>query len=384
MITEQGYVRRTYQEILDDKIQRAKELFGEDIDTRDITPLGKYIRINAYDQAEVEETAEMLYFSLYPHTATGINLDRLCATVGISRNPATFSRYIVNAVGTKGESIPIGFLVGTETGVQFYNVSDATFGEDGTCSMVVECTEAGTMGNVTAKDISVIVNPDANITSVSGDSCISVATDEETDVSLRNRFDQARSGAGSCSKSAIEGALLKIETVKSAYVVANEENETVSGRPPHSIQCYVQGGEEKHQEIAETILEKKAFGIKTYGTESVTLEQGNGETYTVYFSHTENIDILISIKIRTNVNYGGEASKQEIINNVLTAINGLGVGNSVILSSLYAKIYSVLGVAEVTELERSTDNGSTYSTDNVAITAYQTANCVGVSVEVVE
>ena len=65
MITEQGYVRRTYQEILDDKIQRAKELFGEDIDTRDITPLGKYIRINAYDQAEVEETAEMLYFSYF-------------------------------------------------------------------------------------------------------------------------------------------------------------------------------------------------------------------------------------------------------------------------------------------------------------------------------
>ena len=383
MITEQGYTRRTYQEILESKIQKAKELFGEDIDTREITPLGKYIRINAYDQAETEETAEMLYYSIFPHTATGVSLDRLCQTVGISRRAASTSQYIVQMNGTAGAEIPIGFLVATETGAQFYNISIATIGEDGTCRAIVECIEAGAIGNVAPQDINIIVHPDANIESVIGEECISAGEEEEDDVSLRLRFDKARNGTGGSSKAAIEGALARIETVQSAYVRSNEENEAVGGMPPHSIACYVQGGEDRHEEIAETILEKKAFGIKTYGSEAVELDLGNGETYTVNFSHTENINIIVAIKIRTNVHFGGEKSKTEIINTVLTAINNLGVGNSVILSSLYGKIYAIDGVAEVTELKRSTDNGSTYTDDNVIMTAYQAANCVGVTVEVV-
>ena len=72
-----GYVRRSYDDILSDKIQRAKELFGEDIDTSDLTPLGKFIRINAYDQALAEEEIEAVYYARFPDTASGQNLDRL-------------------------------------------------------------------------------------------------------------------------------------------------------------------------------------------------------------------------------------------------------------------------------------------------------------------
>lgn len=384
MITEQGYIRRTYQEVLDGKIQKAKELFGEDIDTRDITPLGKYLRINAYDQADTEETAEMLYYSIFPHTATGASLDRLCPTVGIKRRAATPSRYTVKVIGEAGETVPVGFLVATETGMQFYNISDVTIGNDNTCEIVVECVVAGGDGNVSPQDITVIVNPSAEVNDIEGVACISAGTAEEDDVSLRARYDQAQAGAGACSKAAIEAALTRIEGVQSAYVFANEEDTTVGGIPPHRIASYVQGGEDKHQEIAETILAKKAFGIKTHGAESVVLDLGNGETYTVFFSHTENINTYISIKIRTNVHFGGEKSEAEIINNVVTAINSLGIGNSLILSSLYGKIYSVEGVAAVTELKRSTNGGSTYSSDDVILTAYQSVNCAGVTVEVVE
>ena len=57
MLNELGYTRRTYDDIIESKIQRAKELFGEDIETDETTPLGKLIRINAYDQALAEEEA---------------------------------------------------------------------------------------------------------------------------------------------------------------------------------------------------------------------------------------------------------------------------------------------------------------------------------------
>lgn len=378
MLTAKGYTRRTYAEILDAKILKAKELFGEDIDTSDLTPLGKYIRINAYDQAETEEEAEAIYYSIFPNTATGTSLDRLCAFVGISRNPATPSRYNVVVTGTAGAVVPFGFLYATESGVQFYVVQESTIGEDGTCTVEVECTEAGTTGNVNSEDITVIVNPDADVVSVIGEVCISVATDEETDVSLRKRFAAARTGLGSCNESSIAAALMRVETVTSAAVIVNNTDSTdAGGRPPHSFECYICGGEQHHQEIAEIIFDKKPLGIKTYGSVSQTITDEGGNSHTINFSHTANVDVAVSVKIKTDANYEAENGEQEIISNLKNYINGLGVGKSVIISSLYGQIHSVTGVSEVTFLLL---NGLS---SNVTINSYSVAQCTSVTVEVV-
>ena len=98
-LTDKGYIRRTYDDILKDKIERAKELFGENIDTSDLSVLGKFLRINAYDQAMAEEEIEAVYYARFPNTASGQSLDRLAAFVGISRNPATPAVYSVRVHG---------------------------------------------------------------------------------------------------------------------------------------------------------------------------------------------------------------------------------------------------------------------------------------------
>ena len=100
-LTSKGFERLTYDDIVNKKIQKAKELFGEDIDTSELTPLGKFIRINAFDLAEAEEEAEYIYYSIFPNTASGVSLDRLCTFVGISRNPATSAIYNVKINGTR-------------------------------------------------------------------------------------------------------------------------------------------------------------------------------------------------------------------------------------------------------------------------------------------
>ena len=48
-LTEHGFERPSYNEILEAQINRAKTLFGETIDTGELTALGKYIRINVAD-----------------------------------------------------------------------------------------------------------------------------------------------------------------------------------------------------------------------------------------------------------------------------------------------------------------------------------------------
>ena len=379
-LTETGYTRKTYDEILEDKIAKAKELFGEDIETTENTPLGKYIRINAFDQAELEETAEMIYYSAFPNTAVGTSLDRLCPFVGIARNPASASQFTVEVTGTAGAEIPIEFLVGTESGITFYNTMTVTLDENGKGEIIVECTETGEIGNVHYSEIVQIVNPDADITSVKGNSVVSLGSEIESDYSLRKRFEMAREGSGSCNESAIRASLLRVPTVTSAGVVVNDTDATdAMGRPPHSFECYVSGGENYHTEIAQMIYEKKPLGIKTYGdiTHKITDEAGN--THNISFSHTAYIDIQVKVNIKTDATYEGETGREDIANNITTYINGLGVGNPVILSSLYGLIHSVTGVKEVTSLAFSTD-GIVYGANNIEVEEWEIARCMNVTV----
>lgn len=371
-LTTTGFQRRTFDEILSAKIQKAKELFGEDIDTSDVAVLGKILRINAYDQNITEEETENIYYSLSPTTATGQSLDRVCWRVGISRNPATAAEYVVTVVGEVGTKVPLGFLVGTESGLTYYSVSEATIGDTGTVDIVVSCTEVGEIGNVAALDIIKIINPVANITSVHGMSQIEVGEEVESDYALRLRYSAAREGSGSCSAAAIRAALMRIPTVESVSVATNETNETdASGRPARSFECYIAGGEDYEDEIAATIFDKKPIGIKTHGSITKTVTDEGGYTHDVSFSHTSEVVVHVRITINTSSEFN-ETSAQEIKNNLREQINNLAVGKSVIVSTLYAPIHAVNGVSEVVELKLS-NNEQTWMTKNIDISAYQKA-----------
>ena len=231
-LTELGYTRRTYDDILNAAVRLAKELFGEDIDTSDLTPLGKFIRMYAYDVAIVEEEIEEVYYSSKPNSARGQSLDRLLIFGGITRNPATAARYSVEVQGTAGYIVPVGFLVGTNTELTYYTAQEATIGEDGTCLIEVSCTEVGTVGNVSPGAITSVVNPDANVSAVLGKACIVLGANEENDTDLRIRLKAAMQGSGSCNENSLRSSLLRIPTVQFAAVVSNDGDTTdSSGRP---------------------------------------------------------------------------------------------------------------------------------------------------------
>ena len=389
-ITELGFQRRTYDEILTDKIAKAKELFGEDIDTSELTPLGKYIRINAYDQALTEEEAEQIYYSIFPNTSRGTALDRLCVFVGITRNAATNARYVVTFTGKAGAIIEAGFLVGTESGIEFSVQGAATInendtistawgdvviGESGTALATIECNESGGIGNVLVSEINKIINPTADINEVIGYCVISNGEEVESDAELRERFNEVKEGMGSCNESSIRAALLRIPTVASVGIIVNEEN--------GSFECVIDGGMSYHEQIAETIFEKKPIGIKTTGTIEQSIKDNSGEEQKIKFSHTTIINTYVKAQIKTTAEFEGETGIQQVKDNLNNYIDNVGLGNPVILSSLYGQIYSVIGVKEVTLLQLSTD-GSTYTENNITdVERYEKCACEGVEIEVI-
>lgn len=357
-LTERGFQRRTYDEILNDKITKAIELFGEDIDTGEQTPLGKFIRIGAYDLALAEEELENLYFSIFPATATGVNLDRLCDFSAISRTPARASRYRIALTGTPGTSIPYGFLVETEAKLRFFCLSQAVVPAEGPAYITVECESAGLIGNVAPSEICVITNPVAGLSIDSANNTLVLeGVAEESDVSLRSRFLMAQEGAGCCNEDAIRSAILRVPGVTQAEIAVNETDATdADNRPAHSFECYVSGGAGAEQEIAEAIFEKKPVGIKAVGALTYSVSDKSGITHSVSFSRTQELTIYIRASIRTNNNFASDLGLSEIRTALTDYIAGLEIGAPIFRSALYGYFYDTAGVTEVSSLEISVDN----------------------------
>ena len=285
--------------------------------------------------------------------------------------------------GKTGHVIDVGYLVGTDTDLTYYATRAATIGDDGTCLLEVSCTQAGSIGNVNASAINKAINPDADITSVTGTECLSAGSDAESDTELRERLKAAIAGTGSSSANAIRAALLRIPTVQYAEVIENDtDTEDDAGRPPHSFECYVLGGADHYQEIAESIFDKRPIGIRTVGDNEITVTDASGNEKQVRFSSALNVNVNVRVQIRTDATYAADGA-EKIHASVSDHINGLGIGKNLVLSTLYGYIYQTAGVVEVASLELSTDGGVSYGTANVNVPKYGVCVCSEVNVEVV-
>ncbi len=364
-LTDLGFERPTYDEILENQINRAKTLFGDTIDTSELTALGKYIRINVADIDTLYQTLEGVYYARFPNTASGVSLDRLCPFAGITRNAATYARHQVTLTGTEGAEIEAGFEVSNENqSVVFHLIDDYMIGDNGTVTAYVDCNEAGTVGNITSTSINTIVNPSADIENVLGVTLTSAGKDRESDTSLRTRFSQAVSGIGSGTIEAIKGAIMGVNGVNGCTIKENETNTTIDGIPPHSFECFVLSVETSATDylIGKAILSKKPLGIKAYGEITVNVEDESGNTHEISFSRTTFKEIFINIRLYKNSNFpddGIDTIKTNLINQLSVFTNG----ETVYRSGLYSAI-NISGVVNVETLELST-NGMTYAEDNI-------------------
>ena len=341
-LTEKGYERPTYDDILEAQIDRAKVLFGDDIDTNENTPLGKYIRLNVTDLADVYEILEKIYYSRFPNTAKGVSLDRLCPFTGIYRNSATYAKHIVKFTGVAGESVPEAFEV--SAGDVIFHIYDSyPFDESGVAYALVECDTAGTIGNVPLGSIDTIVNPDTNVESVEHLEVYELAKDGETDAELRERFNLAVSGAGAGTLEAIKSAISRVPLVKGVSIVENSTDTEVDGIPAHSFACYVLAPQSQDTLIAEAILSKKPLGINSVGDVDIELEDENGVTNYISFYRTTEVTVRIYVMVMVNKLYAS-SGYTEIKNNICNYVNSLKNGESVYLSQVNAQACKTNGV----------------------------------------
>lgn len=347
-ITEKGFVRPSYDEILQTQIDRAKVLLGNDIDTSEESILGKFIRINVYDLNICYETLEDLYYSSFPNTARGQSLDRLGPFAAISRNQATQARIEVKIKGTAGTSVPAAFLLKSDK-TQFYVVDSAVINSNGEVIVIANCVEDGEIGNlVTGSDL-VIQNPRMDINSCEFIRIIQKGEEVESDKDFRIRFSNSLAGAGSSTSSAIKGAIYRVPLVDGVSIIDNSDGKN-SSIPPHSFACYVLAPESQYDEIAKAIFDKKPLGIQCAGDIERTVYDAWGKSHIIKFFATTKTALSVSLKIKTN-QYFGSSGLSQIKENIANFINNLANGEDVYYTSVFGYIHKVDGVVSVAELK---------------------------------
>lgn len=347
-ITDKGFVRPSYDEILQAQINRAKVLLGDDIDTSEESVLGKFIRINVFDLNICYETLEDLYYSSFPNTARGQSLDRLGPFAAVSRNQATQARIEVKIKGTVGESVPSAFLLKSDK-TSFYVVNDYTIDSNGEVIAIANCVDDGVVGNISNDERLDIQNPRMGIDSVEFIRIVQNGEELESDKDFRIRFANSLAGAGSSTESAIKGAIYRVPLVDGVSVIDNN-SDTASSIPPHSFACYVLAPESQYDEIAKAIFDKKPLGIQCIGDIERTVYDAWGKPHTVKFFATSKAELKISMQIKTN-QYFESSGIGQIKDNTANFINNLANGSDVYYTSVFGYIHNVTGVVSVVDLK---------------------------------
>lgn len=388
VLSKEGFKRKTYDEILTEITERTKQLFGENINISSRSIMGILLRIMAWFLSLVHKDVEDVYYSAYPSTATGVQLDRLALYAGTTRNPATHATGAIEITGTPNAIIPSGFNIGTENDIFFTTIEDITLDENGVGTGEIVAQQPGEHGNVGANTITVIVNPSADVDSVTNPEPITGGREKETDAELRERFYASREGVGSRTAPSIRSAVLSVAGVHSA-VVKNNNGKTTDeyGTPPNSYQTFVHGGSD--EEIAQAILNTGPFGIQPYGTTYVTLKDDSENDQVIGFTRATEVPIHIRVNVTKNNLFPADGAKR-IKSNLIRYIGGedengsvyvgLNMGESVILSRLIACCYQVDGIEDV-HIELSKD-GSTYSDENLSMDILEVAQVNHENIEV--
>lgn len=243
--------------------------------------------------------------------------------------------------------------------------------------------ECMTTGAITPAigDLTDIVTTYAGWDSVSNNVPANTGREAESDTALRQRWNNSLYTRSVGMTDSIASALLTLNGVTSAYVYENDQDTTdADGRPPHSIEAVVNGGEV--DEIGLTIWQKKSAGIDTYGSQSVSINDSQGFPHTINFNRPLVVPIYLDIAV---TEYPEESlppnAQTMIVDAVINYGNTLTVGNDVILQRFMGAIYqNVPGICYIT-VTASTD-GITYSSTNIQIDARHVATFDATRVQV--
>lgn len=195
-----------------------------------------------------------------------------------------------------------------------------------------------------------------------------IGRNRESNQAFRIKRDAEVAADGKSPADAIRAAVLKVDEatndpVTTCRVFFNDEDVTVDGMPPHSVEVLAQGGDDDH--VGQTIFESVAAGIATTGTTTTPALDALGYEHDVSFSRPTEKDIWIIVHVTYDpltfpVTPSPDAAGGALIKDAIALYGrSFPVGYSVRASALEAQVFDgptveggspVPGVLDVTSL----------------------------------
>src|SRR5690606_22720834 len=101
-VTDKGFRRKSYRDIIREMEAKAQDLFGPNIDLSSASPLALFVRGVAFALWLLWQVAGRVYGSAYIDTATRQSLDYAVKYAGISRRPPSHAWRLVRFTGDPG------------------------------------------------------------------------------------------------------------------------------------------------------------------------------------------------------------------------------------------------------------------------------------------
>ncbi|EFL9897560.1 baseplate J/gp47 family protein, partial [Escherichia coli] len=331
-VTAQGISAPDYQTILDTLTSYFRQIYGSDAYLEPDSKDGQMVALVALAVHDANNTAIEIYNSFSPTTAQAAALSSNVKINGITRKVATNSTADLLLTGTAGTTITNG-SARDKNGIIWNFPASVAIGVDGTVLVTATCANSGSVAAL-AGTITTINTPTRGWVSVTNPVAATVGSPAETDAELRIRQGQSVALPSITPFEGVDGAIANVAGVTRHKLYENDTGATDSnGLPPHSISAIVDGGDVT--EIAQTIRGNKGQGTATYGKTSVTVPDTYGNPHVISFSRSTDVPIFVAITLKVFTGYTSQIGEQ-IKQAVADYINGLTIGDDVLLSRIYS------------------------------------------------
>lgn len=369
-----------------------KGALGADLSLSSNTTQGKLIAAETTARTGVANNNATLANQINPNFAGGIFLDAICALLGLTRDPATFTIVSAEVSGQPLTTIPAGVQArGVSTNQLFATVSQVALDADGDANVTFICLTSGPI-LCPLNDLQVVTSV-LGWETVTNAAATSIGQLQQSDDSLRALRNQTLALEGISTPEAQSASLAKVPGVLSFKYQENYEAyaQTLNGiyLKPNSVWACVDGG--TPLAVATSLLNNKTDGAAWNGATTVAVtEPTTGGVYNVSFDITTAVPLIAQVTCRQGTSTDDLTAA--VPQAILDYANGLIAGQPGFVTGLNASPFEIalaigneitgINIAQVKLATVAAGIGA-LSTNEVPITYLQKASITLSSITVI-
>jgi uncharacterized phage protein gp47/JayE len=391
-IDNTGTILADTSTVLTDVQNEWRTAYGSDISVTPDTDQGKMIAAETSARVAVANNNAVVANQINPNFAGGIFLDAICALLGLTREPATFT--IVPAVlsGQPLTIIPAGIQArGTSTGIIFTSSAQVQLDNSGNANVDFTCIQSGPV-QCPENDLTVLTSV-LGWETITNSSATVIGQLEQSDDSLRALRNQALALQGISTPEAQASSLAAVPGVLSFKYQENYEDTPVTKNgillKANSVWACVDGG--SFTDVAMSLFTNKTDGAGWNGAITVPVtDPTTGSVYNIQLDVTTTVPLICQVTCRQGTSTDDLTTA--IPNAVLAYQAGLVPGQPGFVTGLNASPFEIslacgsqiegINIAQV-KIAKLADGFGALSTNEVPILWTQKATITFSSITVV-